>query len=334
MKDRVLYYDFLRALATIAVVMLHVSSNVYYEGAGHAGYWIGVCYNAPTRWAVPVFVMLSGALFLDPQKTIPLKVLYSKYVLRLLIIFVVWALLYPCFLQHVIPWIKGIPTEFSFPSLIHGYPIHLWFLPMLAGVYMMLPVLRMIAAEKKVLDYFLVLWFGISVLTFIPGIVADAVALFQIKLVLDYCGYFLLGYRLSILEMTARTKIWALVLFFVSLAMIYALAFQLSSVEHCFSPLSPIVILLSGSVFLLGRSLDGWFNKSKKLEKVVDFVRGDLLGIYLIHPFFMGFVFRPRFMDGLSPAVYIPLFTLIVFVASLFTIKLLRKIPVIRYVCS
>ena len=334
MKDRVLYYDFLRVLATIAVVMLHVSSDVYYGGVGHADYWKGICYNAPTRWAVPVFVMLSGALFLDPKKTIPLKVLYSKYVLRLIIIFVVWALLYPCFFQHVIPWIKGIPTEFSLPSLIHGYPIHLWFLPMLAGAYMMLPVLRVIAAEKNVLDYFLVLWFVFSVLTFIPGIVADAIALLQVKLVLGYCGYFLLGYRLSMLEMTTRTKTIALVLLFVSLAMTYTLAFLLLDEEHCFSPLAPHIILLSVSVFLLGESLNGWLTKSEKLKKVVDFVRGDLLGIYLIHPFFMGFVFRPHFMNGLSPTVYIPLFTIVVFVASLFTIKLLRKIPVIRYVCS
>lgn len=334
MKDRVLYYDFLRVLATIAVVLLHVSSKVYYEGVDHMDYWIGIGYNAPTRWAVPVFVMLSGALFLDPQKTIPLKVLYSKYILRLIIIFVVWALLYPCLIHHIIPWIKGIHTEFSLASLIHGHPIYLWFLPMLAGVYMMLPILKVIAAEKKVLDYFLVLWFVFSVLTFFPGIVADVTALLQVKLVLGFCGYFLLGYRLTMQEMTTRTKKIALVLLFVSLAVTYTLAFWPLNEELCFSPLAPHIILLSLSVFLLGKCLDGWLTKSEKLKKAINFVRGDLLGVYLIHPLFMRFVFRPHFMNSLSPAVYIPFFTIVVFVASLFTIKLLRKIPVIRYVCS
>jgi surface polysaccharide O-acyltransferase-like enzyme len=36
-------------------------------------------------WNVPMFMMVSGVLFLDPEKNISIKILLTKYVLRLLL---------------------------------------------------------------------------------------------------------------------------------------------------------------------------------------------------------------------------------------------------------
>lgn len=334
-QQRVWYFDFLRVLATIAVILLHISVSVFNleTQCGNAEYWFGIGSNAATRWAVPCFVMLSGALFLNPQKEITLKKLYGKYVLRLLVFFLIWTLLYTFLLDPALFWIKRLSPGTPHLSFVNNYPYHLWFLPMLIGVYMMFPVLRLVAKDEKVTDYFLVLWFLFTLLAFIPGIVADTVALFQIRLVMGYAGYALLGYRIS----SASKKMGkreVLALFILSLVLMGVITSLSKDLESVFDPLAPNVMLFSASVFLLGKYLNGSVNRSVVLKKVIDFVRDDLLGIYLIHVFYIRLLFRPYFINGLSYIVSIPLFTALVFLASLFTIKLLRIIPGVRYICS
>lgn len=136
MNSRILYFDFLRVLATFAVILLHISGSVFDPEAqcSLGEYWFGIGSNAATRWAVPCFVMLSGALFLNPQKEITLKKLYGKYVLRLLVIFLSWTLLYTFLFNPSLFWIKGLSPVTPHLSFVYNYPFHLWFIPMLIGV--------------------------------------------------------------------------------------------------------------------------------------------------------------------------------------------------------
>lgn len=334
MKDRVLYFDFLRLLATLAVVMLHLSSMAYSDATvGEMDFLVGAIYNAPTRWAVPCFVMLSGALFLNPQKEINLKSLYGKYILRLLIAYVIWTILYTYLFWPAFFWIKGLTPEPHHLSFLDNYPYHLWFLPMLIGVYMMVPLLRVIAVNEKVTNYFLVLWLLLAVLNYIPGVVVDTVALFKVRMVTGFAGYALLGYKLSALQKKAG-KVKVMCVFFLTLALMLVISVSANDIEHFFDPLAPNVILFSTSVFVLGKYLDGRIGRSMVLQKTIKWVRDDLFGIYLVHLFYAHLVFRPHFLNQFPLWLFIPLFTVIVFVMSLFTIKLLRKIPLVRYVCS
>ena len=334
MKDRILYFDFLRLLATLAVVMLHLSSMAYADATvGSMDYLIGAIYNAPTRWAVPCFVMLSGALFLNPQKEISLKSLYGRYILRLLVAYVIWTILYTYLFWPAFYWIKGLTPEPRHLSFLDNYPYHLWFLPMLIGVYMMVPILRIIAANEKVTNYFLVVWLLFAVLNYIPGVVAETMALFKVRMVTGFVGYALFGYKLSALpKKVGKVKVMCLLL--LTLVMMLVISVCMSDIEHFFDPLAPNVILFSASVFLLGKYLDGRIGGSKMLQRTINWVREDLFGIYLIHLFYAHLVFRPHFINQIPLWIFIPLFTVVVFVMSLFTIKLLRKIPLVRYVCS
>ncbi|MBR3027382.1 MAG: acyltransferase family protein [Bacteroidales bacterium] len=70
--NRVLYLDILRIMAIIAVVMLHVSAQRFYVSFPSYEWEVRMFFNSMVRWGVPIFVMISGALFLDPQKKISL----------------------------------------------------------------------------------------------------------------------------------------------------------------------------------------------------------------------------------------------------------------------
>jgi small-conductance mechanosensitive channel len=142
--------DCLRLLAMIAVIVIHVVALQWDKVQLHTGDWFVVCaYNGSVRWGVLVFLMISGALFLDPQKQLPLRTIYGKYILRLIIAYFAWGALYALFA------FDGSLSGFA-ENLITGY-YHMWYLPVLAGLYAMLPLLRKITEDPKLHGYILAL---------------------------------------------------------------------------------------------------------------------------------------------------------------------------------
>ena len=62
---RVIYFDFLRVLATFAVIVLHLSAQHWADTDVFSNAWLAFnLYGGIVRWSVPIFVMISGALFL------------------------------------------------------------------------------------------------------------------------------------------------------------------------------------------------------------------------------------------------------------------------------
>lgn len=74
-RERFVYIDCLRVLATFGVIVLHVSSwNWSSAIIGGVEWKVLTFYNGLVRWCVPVFVMISGALFLG--RKVNIKKLY------------------------------------------------------------------------------------------------------------------------------------------------------------------------------------------------------------------------------------------------------------------
>lgn len=88
--------DALRIMACFMVVLLH-TSDYFMQPSNFADFNVGTwklacAYNVTTRWAVPVFVMISGVFML--KKDIPLTVLYKKYIWRLSLLLLLWNIIY------------------------------------------------------------------------------------------------------------------------------------------------------------------------------------------------------------------------------------------------
>ena len=76
-------------------MMHHVAAYSFKEVDVNTFEWNAInVYSGLARFAVPIFVMISGALFLDPKKDIPIRKIYSKYILRIVIAFVFWSVVY------------------------------------------------------------------------------------------------------------------------------------------------------------------------------------------------------------------------------------------------
>lgn len=201
-STRQLHYDLLRIFASFMVVMLHVSAFYWDKIQPQTEQWRALnLFDSAVRSCVPLFFMLSGAFLL--AKELPLNKLLGKNVLHLAVVWLVWSVLYA--VDAI-----GLPAFFHadagqiFTAVVNG-KYHLWFLPKMIEVYLMVPLLyagtRM--KEGKGLYYLLVLFglFGIlkSTLTVFVYPNPSIQVLLKTKLpnLAFYSGYFLLGYFLE-----------------------------------------------------------------------------------------------------------------------------------------
>ena len=86
--------------------------------------------------------MISGSLFL--RKNVTVKEIYKKYILKILVIYLVWNVVY-CLINGLL---KGRRFASIVKRMVHGYDT-LWFLLMIIGLYMIVPILQRIIMSKQ-----------------------------------------------------------------------------------------------------------------------------------------------------------------------------------------
>lgn len=88
-----IYIYYLKIISSFAVIVLHVSAQRWSKFDIYSTNWmITNIYNSIFRCAVPLFIIISGAIFLN--KEINIKKIYSKYILRLVIAYFFGGIIY------------------------------------------------------------------------------------------------------------------------------------------------------------------------------------------------------------------------------------------------
>lgn len=183
MLQRNLSLDILRILACLGVIAIHTSgSPIVHQMVDSGSVWYTECMvlNALARWAVPVFAMLTGFFMLDPQKEIPVKKLFSRYLVRIVISLVFWSFFYAFSLHK--PY----------------YPLgsqegHFWYLEMLIGLYLSMPILRLVARNAVLLNYCCWVWIAFMCYVFLANFFVLPIKLGDI-LFPRFAGYCLVAY--------------------------------------------------------------------------------------------------------------------------------------------
>ena len=153
-KDRRIYYfDYLRILCTFSVTLIHVSSEYYYSLDVNSFKWkIAYYYNGLSRFSVPIFFMISGALFLN--RDLSFEIIANKYIKRLFIHLLLWSIIY----SLVNIDLSKLDIKQKFLQIIRGH-YHLWYLFATIGIYTIIPFSREIVKNKKLLKSFIFLYF-------------------------------------------------------------------------------------------------------------------------------------------------------------------------------
>ena len=293
-------------------------------------------YDAVARCGVPIFVMISGALFLNPDKNIPIRKIYFKYILRIIIVFVFWSFVYAAR-----GYIKNGDIMKAAANFVRGH-YHLWFLYMITGLYMIIPFVRRIAVSETLTKYFLVL---ALIFTYLLPECASIISVFSKKcadliqnvlstklhmhFVAGYTGYFLLGYFLdrTAISHKAERIIYLAGIIGVSMTILMSgfASFLKNEPKVFYGNLTVNVLCESIAVFVFFRR-HFTCNNSVVLK-----LSQYSLGAYLVHPIFISLL-RKIGLNSLTfnPVFSVPVIAVIVFIISFIISAVLNHIPVLK----
>lgn len=205
--------DLLRIIAIALVVLDHVSSwNNFYHQSDLKVYWF---VQAIAKAGVPLFLMISGYFLLQPKQE-RILVYAKKRMHRILVPFVCWSYIYLLF-QYKFPlenWQRSIAQDqITFnPLLILKQPTygHLWFMYLLIGCYIAVPLLRKINAHLNHSEIIYITFILLTSLLHSFKLNATGNALIHssifINFFCDYMVFFEGGYLLRLLESKIRIR--------------------------------------------------------------------------------------------------------------------------------
>ncbi len=343
-----LHYDLLRIIAAFSVVMLHVASQFWYTLPVTGMDWkIANTYDSLFRFGVPIFVMISGALFLGREMNI--KRLYTHNILRLFIVYVVWMTAYGLFDCRFFDYQAAGWRPYLQEILQGAY--HLWFLPMLVCIYMLLPVLNVWIknAERRNIEYFLLIFLVVKigretllavqsnqVVQFVLNIFGND----EIHLAASYIGYFVLGYYIAHIGIPKKWHKW--IYAGVIPSMILNLVLDYRRVAQTNAPSGLIynsygafTFVIVVALFLFFTEVMSKVNYSVLAGKVIREVSAATFGIYVLHVGCITVLEELGIHSMVIPILAgIPLLGIGVFVICYLLAAVLRRIPFVgRYLC-
>lgn len=330
------YFHFLRVAAAFAVVMIHVVAKDFNVPDVTSFQW--QCFNAfevITRWSVPVFIMISGALFLDNSRPMPLKKLFGKYILRIATAIIFWSAVFAVLYQGI--YMHGSLSS-VFEKMLQG-PDHLWFLYMLIGLYLAVPLLRCITASEQSTRYFLLL--NVIFVYLIPElfgstILADIFQRMDFHMVLGYTGYFVAGYWLNSVEISKPCRI--IIYIAGASGVIFAGVFSSVSSIQSGAPVMTFYQYLSWPIMLSGVAafvMARYALANIQVSAMMRMLSNYSFGIYLMHQIFIDALRRFLGLSTLSwnALISVPVITVLSFILSALATAVVLRIPVLkRYV--
>jgi len=303
-------------------------------------WWTVNIYNSLARPCVPLFVMVSGALLLDPRKDESLSVFFRKRLSRIAGPFMFWSVAY--FVWGFFINNEAVSYEVIVQGFISGPYYHFWFFYMLVGLYLITPILRVVVANsnRKTLKYFIAIWFFGTAVVPLVSLQASVSLDSNLFVLVGWIGYFFLGQYLKKV-MVCKSILYGLLFLGWSSTIVstYFITMYVGGLSSYFfyDYLSLNVILASVALFMLLYRIPNhkFENISSRFKRLIHQLGQNTLPIYMLHVMIMEALQRGFFgftisVTTLNPAVEVPLITAITLVTCLGIVLVLKKIPFVE----
>lgn len=339
-KKRILYLDIIRIIACFLVIVNHTNSTIFLTRQPSPTWFVSVAYFFVSKPAVPLFLMVSGAVLLGKEESY--RKCFKRF-FRAVVVFFAFSFFYYYFFNNSISALS-LSGVLTFLSDILKSPVvgSFWYLYLYMGLLLMLPLLRKLIRTFERKDYLYL--FGLSILLwgsapllrrYIPFFDLNAHffdAFLGIFVCLFIAGYFCDRYvetRISHLPVFAVLTAALLIIQVVGTYHIY-----LENPESylAFDSATLVTITLSSiCVFLTVRHIAGKLTLSDRVAHAVTTVATCTFGIYLFSSFFIGKLsFISSYLNlFLHPLIAIVIYEGIVFFVGFVITYFLRKIPVV-----
>ncbi len=299
-KQRIKWVDVARVLAIVAVVICHVIETEYYsvriKGAAVSDlswYFQNLSFTFG-RLGVPLFLMLTGTLMLGREYDF--KNFYRRSFLPLLLTTEIWIVInyvFSCYQYAGEFSIKQLAYMMTFmrPSSLN----HMWYMPMILGIYLVIPLLAKALRGVAFSDIWLPLLAGGAVFFLVPLFNAvagellpgwpDANVVFGTSFLGGTYGLILvIGYYVGKQQVLQRCRVWWLVVIAGISVLLNMLGARLLYTRQMFHSdvfgwyTSPFILVTAICCFELLRRVS-----PKKLWAPIVLISKGSFGIYLLH---------------------------------------------------
>lgn len=366
------FLDVLRVLATCAVVLMHVLTGATdVTDASIVPEYRSLLLSVMdlVTWCVPIFLLISGYLFLNPERTLTYPVMIKKYCRRIALAILLFGVPYAASELVVAERTfrsRMIPEALKMTLMGHTWS-HMWYLYLILFLYLITPLLKKVLRVLPVWGVgtvMAVIFLGSSVAPFLNKVLDVN----SIPVLPDggvYFLYYLCGYLFAVREVCVdkaescgtsgkgmeagldtepvrgkRTgNVWLIAAAVLIMGMILSRTLAGFSIQMAYN--YPFTVLLAVLLFAAG------WNGSIKKHRIPWQEAGALsFAVYLVHPVYVNLLYK---FVKITPftvleqcgvqsvaagqAVLILLlaaFCLVVLALATATAWVLRKIPVLR----
>ena len=315
-KERIFYYDMLRAFAILAVIICHVD---FYFGSLNTPIEViaQLTFHDIGRIGVPIFLMISGALLLNRDYP-SLKDFLSRRFARIIYPFIFWMILITL-------------THFYFHK---SYTI-MWYFWTLIGIYLAIPIINIFIREygENGCKYFLAIWFIFIILNTFN--LYPLFPYFKLDYFTGFIGYPVLGYYLSTKKFkfgNSKMAVIGLIVLLASLGIFVAYTYSNSfaSVELMYQNILVVAMGIGLYVFIeyLDRQNKFAYIKNNAVGRAISSISLCSYGMYFSH------VIVIMFMSKINPhsnILFPVMFALTIFLSWLLPF-IFSKIPYVKRV--
>lgn len=348
-NKRQLWIDALKTVSAFMVVLIHVSGSLYNNSfASNSRVWFVMCViNAIPRFAVPCFLMITGAFSLGKDKSYDFQTVRKK-VIHILVPLVFWSVIYIAARKalwnqgNVIEELLKIPFEFKDGALWYGYQL-IW-------LYLGMPLWQMLwdKSTYKLRRYFVLFTLGIpGVLTMAGELsllgVNEYLPFATIRPELCYVGMLFLGRILyEAIATTDKRKLIKISLLstiagFVSMiaGSVYLSANTNASAHNFFSEVRISGVLYGVGIFLAFGIMKEYIAKLPRIiSMAVTALSKVSLGVYLSHCLMIWLlnntVIAGIYFSSDAGVTQVFLCAVMCYVAAAAMCILMRRLPVLR----
>ena len=351
-KERKVHLDLLRIIASFCVILIHC--RVYNQGEMWSNQDMSLMvsnfYSIVSRWAVPCFVMISGMMFLNSNKEIPIKTLYTKYVLRMAVSYLFWSAVYTFFNYYFEAGDSLKEKVLYIYNYIFCGEIHMWYILMIIGLYVASPVIKFLVnnAPKQLIHYWMIAMFVFtSIIPFVINLgifyISDIVEFLNtyidIQFLCGYTLYYVIGYYFAKYELSKKTKRIIYILgalgFVYCVVVLIVLRYFINLEMGALNYMYPNIMFMSCAILLFFMDYVSKIKFKERAQQFIVSLSKLTYGIFLVHLLVLKLMYHFGINISIcNVAISEPLISLVAFVISSAIIFVISKIPFVnKYIC-
>ena len=337
--QRLFLIDLGRIAAVLAVIAIHTWSVLGSLPPGSRQWWVAAIPYSTSRWAVPLFVMISGGLLLRSTSAGSPSSFYRRRLARVVppaIFWVVAYLLFRATFLHEALSLRSVSAD-----LFLGTPfVHLYFLYIIVGLYLVTPIIhpfvatasrgRLVLASVGLLGV-PVLESGLRALLGVGG----GGGVTGLSYWVPYLGYFVAGLAFTGLRLRRSTGFLVAAVVICALAgqvfLVYLLSDASQSIGYATGYFSIFTATATVGIYVLVAQASPAQHRSGWLATTVATLGLATFGVYLAHEMLLHWFARDFaiHVPGHLATNRIPTYLMVV-VTSFAVVLVARRVPLAR----